>query len=186
MTIAKTKSGVYKITSPNGKIYVGSSRNLDKRIEKYRNIRDIRQPLLKESLKTYGFENHVLEIIEKDLNEKELHKSERKHGVEFDVLGINGLNCILPSDGENPSLYREELILKFSSRKHTLETRKKMSEKKTGILHPNSTEVVHLPSGKVYGSVREAAETHGLNQFTLARWLRSGRKMHFQYKEPQT
>jgi hypothetical protein len=175
------KSGVYKIVAPDGRTYVGSSANLDKRIEKYRNIRDIRQPRLKESLETYGFKNHDVEIVSY-CDKKDLLKKERQLGIDLDVLGDNGLNLILPSDGENPALYRDEVILRFSTRRHSVETKKKMSGKKTGILHPNAIEVVHVPSGVVYGSVREAAEMNGINRFTLARWLRSEKISNFKYK----
>jgi group I intron endonuclease len=178
----KLKSGVYKIVSPEGRTYIGSSRDVPKRLEKYRNIRDIRQPLLRESLEKHGYENHKVEI--EYCSKEVLFEFERRLGVVLDALGENGLNSVLPSDGKNPAMYRPELIQKFSDRRHSTETRNKMSASKMGANHHHSRKVVHVPTGSVYGSVREAAEAHGVNQFSLARWLRNGKKYEFEYKTP--
>ena len=67
--------GIYKITSPSSKIYIGQTNNFKKRFEVYKNKRCFSQPRLYSSFLKYGVENHKIEIIEKcditKLNERE-------------------------------------------------------------------------------------------------------------------
>lgn len=58
------KSGIYKITSPSNKVYIGQSINIDERIRKYKLLKCKNQPKIYNSLKKYGHENHIFEIIE--------------------------------------------------------------------------------------------------------------------------
>lgn len=61
--IPKT-SGIYKITSPTNKIYIGQSMNVRRRLDQYKRLECKRQPKLYSSLSKYGFDNHIFEIIE--------------------------------------------------------------------------------------------------------------------------
>lgn len=56
--------GIYKIISPSGKIYIGQSIDIDRRIYDYILLRCKAQTILYNSLKKHGFNNHVFEIIE--------------------------------------------------------------------------------------------------------------------------
>jgi len=86
--------GIYKITSPSNKIYIGQSVNLETRFKKYKNLNCKRQIPLYNSFMKYGYKNHVFEIIEEcsieQLNEREVY-----WGLYYDVLGKEGLNCRL-------------------------------------------------------------------------------------------
>ena len=86
--------GIYKITSPTNKIYIGQSINLEKREDDYKKLKCDKQPKLYNSLQKHGWEQHKFEIVEEcsleQLNEKEIY-----WGKEFDVLGENGLNLRL-------------------------------------------------------------------------------------------
>jgi group I intron endonuclease len=69
--------GVYKITSPTNKIYIGQSINIKNRKNQYIKLdKSCIGPKLYNSLKKYGWENHVFEVIEEcileQLNEKEV------------------------------------------------------------------------------------------------------------------
>lgn len=55
--------GIYKITSPSGKVYIGQSWNIEKRWLKYRRLDCKSQRKLYHSLLKYGFENHEFEIV---------------------------------------------------------------------------------------------------------------------------
>jgi len=55
---------IYKITNPNGRIYVGKTNNFRKRMGDYKNINCGNQKLLFKSLNKYGFENHKVDILE--------------------------------------------------------------------------------------------------------------------------
>ena len=70
--------GIYKITNPNGKIYVGQSVNIRNR--KYQHKHKSKAhigPKLFNSYQKYSFENHIFEIIEEcsveHLNEREIY-----------------------------------------------------------------------------------------------------------------
>lgn len=55
--------GIYKITSPSGKIYIGQSWNISKRKSYYKNNPNKSQCYIYNSLCKYGFENHTFEVI---------------------------------------------------------------------------------------------------------------------------
>ena len=55
--------GIYKITSPSGKIYIGQSWNISDRISRYKTIRCKTQRKIYNSLVKYGWENHSFCII---------------------------------------------------------------------------------------------------------------------------
>lgn len=108
-------SGIYKITSPTYRIYIGQSRDLKRRISEYRNS-DIKlksQTRLYNSLQKYGWENHQFDIIEY-CSVEDLNCSERFWQDIFDVTGNMGLNCILQECGAKRREFSEELLLKKS------------------------------------------------------------------------
>jgi len=75
--IPKT-SGIYKITSPTNKIYIGQSIDIFNRWNQYKKLKSSikQQPKIYNSLKFYGINNHTFEIIEEcpisQLDKKEL------------------------------------------------------------------------------------------------------------------
>jgi group I intron endonuclease len=104
------KSGIYKITNPNGKVYIGYSKDLGKRENDYKLFQIKTQPLILESLYIYGWVNHNFEILEYTNKLKEREKYWIKN---FDSFN-NGLNG--NKGGGGPET-------------HTDETRKLISEK---------------------------------------------------------
>ena len=48
--------GIYKIISPSGKIYIGQSRNIDKRFQQYKRLNCAKQPRLYNSFIKYGID----------------------------------------------------------------------------------------------------------------------------------
>jgi group I intron endonuclease len=57
-------SGIYKITNPEGEIYIGCTNNLKKRIGNYKIGKIPTQPLMLESLVKFGWDSHKFEILE--------------------------------------------------------------------------------------------------------------------------
>ena len=103
--------GIYKITNPKGKIYIGQSTNLSKRKDEYKKINSVKgQPKIFHSILKYGFENHTFEIIEEctleQLNEREIY-----WGEYYKVLNKNGLNLRL---GNGRGKVSDELKLQIS------------------------------------------------------------------------
>lgn len=128
--------GIYKITSPTGKVYIGQSVDISKRWESYKNNNSKGQPKIFNSLKKYGVENHQFDIIEY-CHIEDLNCSERFWQDEFKVLGKNGLNCLLQECGEERRVVSEETKRKLSvfntGKKHTKETKEKLSKLAKGV-----------------------------------------------------
>lgn len=107
--------GVYKITNPNGKIYIGQSVNIKKRWKYYYTLNCKGQTKLYNSLKKYGPENHIFEIIEECL-ENILEERETYYKIQFNSL-IEGLNCRI--DGkfgyDSPETKEKKRICKLNN-----------------------------------------------------------------------
>lgn len=196
----KKISGIYKITSPSGKIYIGSSINICNRIKYYKCLDCKRQTRLYNSLLKYGWDNHTFEILE-ECGIEEMFKKETEYGMFYEVLGINGLNCTLPKNGDIKCYQSEETKLKKSlnqrggknnffgkkhseealekirnaqlGRKHTLEHRMKVSKNHAKV---NSKIVLNLETGVYYESCKEAALYNNYNHSTLKSKLNGSTK----------
>ena len=86
--------GIYKITSPNNRIYIGQSVDIKRRFKEYKRSFAKGQVLLNRSFKKYGVEKHIFEII-CECEVSELNNKERFYQLLYSSIGKNGLNCIL-------------------------------------------------------------------------------------------
>ena len=124
--------GIYKITNPKGKVYIGKSIDINKRLTYYKYYSHRKtQHKLNNSISKYGFENHILEIIEEcdesKLNEKEIFWIEYYNSVEY------GLNLMYGGEGGRQSQeVKDKKSISMTGKKHSLSTRKKMSDSKKG------------------------------------------------------
>jgi len=135
--------GIYKITSPTGKIYVGQSINIEQRFTYYKKLNCTEQIKLLRSLQKYTPENHNFEILE-ECEECYLNERERYWQECHDVLNRErGLNLRYVKDGDRSGTMSEETRERMSSskvgeknymfgKKHSEETKKKISEKRKG------------------------------------------------------
>jgi len=98
--------GIYKITNPNNRIYIGQSKNIVNRWNQHKYQYGKNNIILSRSILKYGYEKHKFEIIENcsvdELNQKEIYwinyyKSNYKLYPEN-----NGLN--LSDGGDKPPL----------------------------------------------------------------------------------
>ena len=93
--------GIYKIVNPEGKVYIGLSKNIFLRWSHYKNSSSMgSNSLLKNSLKKYGYDKHIFEIKEyvefqlnltEQQNNKILRERER-YWINFyqsDTIGLN-------------------------------------------------------------------------------------------------
>jgi len=55
--------GIYKITSPTGKIYIGQSKNINRRKYEHKNNKCGHQTKIYKSIAKYGWNNHLFKII---------------------------------------------------------------------------------------------------------------------------
>lgn len=117
--------GIYKITSPTNKIYIGSSNDIKNRISKYKNLKCRSQRKLYNSLKKYGWDNHLFEIIE-ECDVKILLERELYYGIMFNVLDKEtGLNSRLPKSGEHYTYMSEDTKRKIGEKNRIINKGKK-------------------------------------------------------------
>lgn len=112
---AEKKCGIYKITSPTNRIYIGQSVNIKKRFIEYRCLNCKKQPGLFNSLTKHGVENHIFEIIEEC--PKELLNERERYWQDYYKVIINGLNCVLTEVNELPFVISENTRLLKSQSK---------------------------------------------------------------------
>jgi group I intron endonuclease len=106
--------GVYKITSPTGKVYIGSSRNIERRFYLYKLLRCSAQIKLYHSFVKHGVENHLFEIV-CECHPDELLQLEAYYGALHNVLdNASGLNLRLPYLDEKLRTVNEETRRKLS------------------------------------------------------------------------
>lgn len=119
-------SGVYKITNPKGRVYVGSSFDVEGRINNYKKgWAGRKQPRLFNSFLKYGIDNHEFTILE--ICEKPQTKNRERYWQEvYNTVGDEGLNCVLVESEGAPKI-------------HSKTTKEKISETLTGrIMGPPS------------------------------------------------
>jgi group I intron endonuclease len=129
--------GIYKITSPTNKVYVGQSVEIENRIKKYASCNCKLQVRLYSSIKKYGWKNHVFEIIE-ECDKEELNSKERYWQDFYECIGKNGLNCLLTNSNDLRKVISEEMKAKISNSvkgfKHTEEAIQKITKASTGVV----------------------------------------------------
>lgn len=105
--------GIYKITSPTGRIYIGEAKNLKIRCSYYLNPNRIKgQRAIYNSIVKYSPEAHSIDILEfceiELLLERERYYQELYDSVE------NGLNCFFTSTKNKKMVWSEETKRKIS------------------------------------------------------------------------
>lgn len=105
--------GIYKITSPSDKVYIGQSVNIKKRTSRYKIADCKNQVKLYHSLKKYGFESHKFEIL-CECKELELNEKERFYQELYNSTSENGLNLRLTTTKDKSGKLSDETKLKMS------------------------------------------------------------------------
>ena len=104
--------GIYKITSPTGKVYIGQSTNIERRFKEYKSLRCKGQIVLHRSFLKHGFDKHTFEVLEY-CDILELNDKERYYQDLYSVLK-NGLNCKLTTTSDRAGYISEETRLNMS------------------------------------------------------------------------
>jgi group I intron endonuclease len=185
--------GVYKIISPSGKVYIGQSRDIKKRLSKYKRLDCKEQPKLYRSFIKYGIETHIFETIEECLFEN-LNLRERHWQDFYEVVNPEkGLNCTLTKTDELPHSFSLETLEKLREAstgkkyalgsKHSEKTKEKYSLDRKGnkysLGYKQSEEtkmkkllrsckiILNLETGIYYFGIREASNTLNIKYSTL-------------------
>jgi group I intron endonuclease len=128
--------GIYKITSPTKRIYIGQSINIERRFNSYyRLIHCEKQIKLYRSFLKYGINKHKFEII-CECEILELNDKERYYQDLYNVLK-NGLNCSLTKSSDRNGKMSDESKIKMSNARIGIklsdETKLKMSVSKRNM-----------------------------------------------------
>lgn len=129
--------GIYKITSPTNRIYIGQSKDCETRRMYYIKLKCVGQVKLYHSIKKYGWEKHKFEVIHtcepNQLDNLEIYYIEKfktfnsKYGLNLRKGGTNGKHS-------------KESLIKMSNAKRVEnlsdETRRRLSESKKGSKNP--------------------------------------------------
>jgi group I intron endonuclease len=189
MSVPQKQIGIYKITSPSGKIYIGQSWNIPSRFSKYKSLSSSKkQRILHNSFKKYGWEAHKFEIIEtffEEITQKELDDNEIKYIKEYRDKNIYLLNIKEGGLGGKLPVSSIEKMLKTKKEKgkmnHSDETKLKISNSHKGMKHSKDTKIkmkkmknsakiiLNTENGIFYLGTKEAANTYSLNANTLSK-----------------
>jgi len=196
---------IYKIENPLGEVYIGRTKNIEKRIDMYSRYTTLnRQPKLFDSFDLYGFNNHHIEVIEytKNLNQESYY-------IETYGSYKKGLNS--NKGGGGPQYHSEDsrekismqskknkgmrLISHWKGKKRTEENKRRISESKKGIPIPGNRKPIlqYDKEGSLiqeFNSIEEAAKIIGGSPTAINNALRKGGNATssgylWKYKNPQ-
>ena len=199
--------GIYKITSPSGKIYIGQSTDIFYRFSYYKRLNCRQQKKLYASLKKYGVENHSFDVVI-NCDVLQLNELERYYQELYNCTGKDGLNLRLTKANDRVGTFSEETKLKmslaqigkkgsqqkiekcrqrmlgkestFKGKKHSEKAIKLISEKQIGN-NKRSKYVLDLETGVFYRSVVELANLYNINSYTLRNKLNGFRFNNTKY-----
>lgn len=163
--------GIYKLTSPSGKCYIGQSVNIENRLSKYKHLKCESQPKIYNALVKYGYDNFTVEILWE--TKDELNSTSILNQLEEDFINLydsvnNGYNCKeggnsrrLSEETKNKlrnkffsEEYRKKLSLAGKGRVFTEEHRKNLSESRKGKGHKHTEETKEKLSKIMTGKTR--------------------------------
>jgi group I intron endonuclease len=192
--------GIYKITNPKGKVYIGESVDINKRWNQYKNGHYQKQWKLARSIEKYGWDMHRVEVLEA-CDTDSLMERERYWQLTYNSVK-DGLNLKLTGVGEFKTQDSEETSANRSKgqmgRKHTESTKQKLSLIRKGKPKPSgfgdqirlaklgtklteqhrdhiaeSHKMSCIVDGKLYDSCKSAAIILSIPQRTLNHRLHS-------------
>jgi group I intron endonuclease len=116
-------TGIYKITSPTGKVYIGQAVDINRRLKSYANGSCINQPKVYNSISKYSWQQHIVEILE-ECDEEALNKLERYWQDYYNSVE-QGLNSRYTATDEKSGRLSQEVITKLRKPKSNTEKMKK-------------------------------------------------------------
>lgn len=126
-------TGIYKITSPTGRVYIGQSWDINKRKSSYRYSHGTRfQVHLYNSILKYGWINHIFEVVHElpsDITQEVLDQYEVLYWEAYKELGFKMMNIKHPGSGGK---HAKETIVKMKEKRklqvYSEESKQKMSQ----------------------------------------------------------
>lgn len=167
------QSGIYKITSPSGKIYIGQSSNIERRMIEHKYRSKSKNLKLYSSLRKYGIDNHKIDVLFLSENKYEKDRMESIYIRYYDSIE-NGLNHIDVLSGG----------CGFTGKKHTEENVLKIKERMKGYTPINAVEKLMKNvfcgyTNKHYKSISECARDLNVSQSLISMQLSGKRPNKF-------
>lgn len=106
--------GIYKITSPSGRVNIGQSWDIDRRWDEYKKRSCIQQPLVYRSFSKYGVDKHRFEVLQElpsDITQKALDNLEIFFIKCYKECGFSMMNL---QEGGRGGKHAKESKLKMS------------------------------------------------------------------------
>lgn len=160
--------GIYRITSPSGRIYIGQSWDIDRRWRDYRSSKGGSQRKVKSSFSKYGVDNHKFEMLQElpdTITQKYLDEMEILFIAQYRECGYRMMN-IHPGGkgGKLPDEIKEEISKARKGTHLSEESLKSRREKMKGYRHSVKTREKMSESRKKWKrskeSIRKTAEWH--------------------------
>lgn len=183
---------IYKMENKtNGKVYIGQTkRNLNKRLQEH--LWNKKTPISK-ALRSVGVENFQISIIDHADCKSELDEKERFYIKFYNSIIPNGYNICEGGEGvnglkhsletrlrmhnshigkgigkNNPMFGRIGVLNPFYGKKHTEDTRKKISEcAKKNFKHagnPRAKKIICIETNEIFDCITLAAGKYGINR----------------------
>lgn len=167
--------GIYKITSPTKKIYIGQSINIEKRFFDYKKIKNCKsQTILNRSFLKHGTEIHKFEIIcECEIHE--LNNKERYYQDLYSAIGKNGMNCRLTSSLDRSGKLSENTKKKLSDSKKG----KKMSDDfkiNKSINSKGNLNIMYDKKHTIYSKLKMSNSRNRNKEFIGVSWAKERNK----------
>lgn len=187
------KCGIYMITSPSGKSYIGRSLNLEERLNKYKNLLCSDQQYIYHAILKYGWDNMKVTILyseeRNELSNDTLNRLEEEFIEKFNTLIPNGYN--LKTGGNQPLLSKEtkeKMSIAKIGKRFSEEHRKKLSiaqnkekvKRKKSLTHRRSVVQLSIQGEfiKEWYSLTEASESLNISRSSIYQSCRKGYIAH--------
>lgn len=137
---------IYKLTSPNGKVYIGKTTNLYSRLNNYKNLNCKSQQKIYNALIKYGYENFKVEILF-ETNKEYKHLNIILNALEIKAINKynsidNGYNIKNGGDGGKHSQETKNKIGESNKGKiRTDEFKLNISKRMKGIVHSDESNI---------------------------------------------
>ena len=165
--------GIYKITSPTGKVYIGQSWNIEKRWKKYKDYTCKAQIKLYASFKKHKVKSHIFEIVHElpnDITQKVLDNYEILYWELYILIGINMMNIKVPGLGGKGSKHRLETIELISRKQKESYQNPKRSRKHYVIeISQFSREGIFI---RDWDSIQDAAKFYAVTNACIGNCIR--------------
>lgn len=118
-------AGIYKLTSPSGKVYIGQTVQLNARLNKYKNGHIKNQSYIYNAIKKYDFDNFIVEI---------LYETKKKYNHLNIMLDVLEKKFIKFYKSNNPEFGYNLMSGGTNGYRHSEETKRKISVKRKEYL----------------------------------------------------